>query len=176
MSNTNRIDLHFRENINLADTLMFFVFHYFRYILVITQIVVVSVFFFRFTVDQGIIDGKENIAQKTAMLRVTSGIVKEAEAYATRIDIAHEKITRQDITLELFRSVAQDFGSGSSIKVFDLDGNNLKMILIISDINELDLWQKDLKKRIKQINLLQITSIQKNDINKFEVTINVSLK
>ena len=88
----------------LTDRVFYFVFHYFRYILVLTQICVVGVFFYRFTVDQGIIDTKEAINQKVAMLRVVGGIVNEAKTLEGRIDLVSEKLNRQKYSASLLQS------------------------------------------------------------------------
>ena len=44
--------------------LNYFTYNYLRYILVITQLVVMSVLFFRFSIDQRIIDLKDEIYQQ----------------------------------------------------------------------------------------------------------------
>ena len=65
---------------NFFDIIIYFVLHYFRYIVVITQIVVISVFFYRFYVDQRILDQKELYKQKQRILAITYPLVVEAKS------------------------------------------------------------------------------------------------
>lgn len=65
---------------------MYFAFHYLRYILVITQFVVICVFFFRFKVDQEIVDLKDGLQQKKQIIVATKPLLDE-------IAILEEKTT-----------------------------------------------------------------------------------
>jgi Tfp pilus assembly protein PilN len=48
-------------------------------VLVITQIVVISVFFYRFKIDQEIIDLKDELTQKQEIVAVSDPLLKQAE-------------------------------------------------------------------------------------------------
>src|SRR3989338_3791905 len=77
---TYDINLFARKKKSFADKLLFFLLHYFRYIIVITQIVVIGVFFYRFRVDQKIIDLKESFRSKQQILALTVPLIDEAQA------------------------------------------------------------------------------------------------
>src|SRR3989344_1408018 len=73
-----QINLIKKKEKGIVDRLGDFFLHYLRYLIVITQIVVIAVFFFRFQIDQEIIDLKESIDQKREILKVTKPLVVDA--------------------------------------------------------------------------------------------------
>src|SRR3989338_11656480 len=99
---TYDINLFARKKKSFADKLLFFLLHYFRYIIVITQIVVIAVFFYRFSEDQKIIDQKESFKQKQQILNITLPIVEEAEAVQRKTLQIDELLSNQDTFIERF--------------------------------------------------------------------------
>ena len=65
-----KINLLEKKDIGLLDKLTFFSLNYLRYIIVITQLVVIGVFFYRFQIDQKIIDLKEGVEQKKEIVKI----------------------------------------------------------------------------------------------------------
>lgn len=83
------------KNENLADKLIFFSFHYLRYILVITQLVVICVFFYRFRVDQDIIDLKDGIKQKQEIIRTVEPLLNEVRIVNGKIEQVKGGLNKQ---------------------------------------------------------------------------------
>lgn len=96
------INLIPRQNKTFVDKLMFFLLHYFRYIIVLTQIVVISVFFARFSLDQQIVDLKEEFTDRQAILEVVRPFIDEAEAYVSKQNDAKEIMSIQADFLDDF--------------------------------------------------------------------------
>lgn len=71
------INLFPEKEKDAVDKVMYFAFHYLRYILVITQFVVICVFFFRFKVDQEIVDLKDSLQQKRQIIVATRSLLDE---------------------------------------------------------------------------------------------------
>lgn len=63
---------------SLLDRVFYFVINYLRYIIVITQLVVICVFFVKFAIDQQLVDLQESIEQKGEILGVFQPLVKQA--------------------------------------------------------------------------------------------------
>jgi hypothetical protein len=61
-----------------VDKVVVFSFGYLRYIIVLTQMVVLGVFMFRFTVDQDIVDLKDTLQQKKAIIDVSAPLMNQA--------------------------------------------------------------------------------------------------
>lgn len=106
------INLLPKKKNKIADKLLHFVLYYFRYIIVITQIVVIAVFFFRFKVDQTVIDLKDAFKQKQQILAVTIPIVEEAKIVEGKTKHIKDVIDDQELFLArlqfILRSIPQD--------------------------------------------------------------------
>lgn len=106
------INLKPKEAQNFSDKLVYFFLHYLRYVIVMTQIVVIGVFFFRFQIDQEIIDLKESIGQKEEIIKVTKPLVDDGKAIndkTTFIKSLLDDQKRDNNTISyLFSIVTQD--------------------------------------------------------------------
>jgi Tfp pilus assembly protein PilN len=140
------INLLPKKKNKVADKLLHFILYYFRYIIVITQIVVIGVFFFRFRVDQGVIDLKESFKQKQQILAVTIPIVEEAkevelktnqiqvvldqeEEFLARLNFLVKSIPR-DVTLQRLDILDQEIiVEGESVNVFSIRSLHRKIAM-----------------------------------------------
>ncbi len=113
------INLIPKQKKSVVDKLMFFLLHYFRYIIVLTQIVVISVFFARFSLDQEIVDLKESFADKQAILEITKPMIEEAEAYVVKQENVRSVLGAQS-------AFTQDFTYVLSIIPQDISLTNLQ--------------------------------------------------
>lgn len=77
-----KINLIPKKETPLMEKVVFFALNYLRYIIVITQLVVIGVFFYRFQIDQRIIDLKEAVDQKKEIVQIVLPLLNEA----SRID------------------------------------------------------------------------------------------
>lgn len=92
----NKINLLLPKEQDLSDKILYFSLHYLRYILVITQIVVIGVFFYRFQIDQQIIDLKDELVQKQEIVAVSQPLVDEARSIDRKIKSSREILQRQE--------------------------------------------------------------------------------
>jgi Tfp pilus assembly protein PilN len=90
------INLFPQKEKDLVDRITYFAFHYLRYILVITQFVVICVFFFRFKVDQEIVDLKDGLQQKRQIIVATSGLLEQVEALDEKTKTVKEIVDEQE--------------------------------------------------------------------------------
>lgn len=95
-----KINLLSRRKEQPLERLIYFMLNYLRYILVITQIVVIGVFFYRFKVDQELVDLQETVNQKKEIIQVSQPLIKEAKKEASRLNQLESIITKQQTFLE----------------------------------------------------------------------------
>jgi len=74
-----QINLLPKKEKDFVDRGIYFALHYLRYVLVLTQIVVIAVFFYRFQIDQEIIDLKDELTQKQEIVAVSAPLLSEAQ-------------------------------------------------------------------------------------------------
>ena len=82
---------------NVSEKIIYFGFHYLRYILVITQFVAICVFFFRFKVDQEIVDLKDKLYQKQSIVTATSDLVSRVGEIDLKMGQIRTIIRDQDV-------------------------------------------------------------------------------
>ena len=75
-----QINLLQEKEKDISGKIIYFALHYLRYILVVTQIVVIAVFFYRFKIDQEVIDLRDELKQKQEIVQVSNPLLKEAQA------------------------------------------------------------------------------------------------
>ncbi len=108
------------------DKITYFALHYLRYILVITQFVTICVFFYRFKIDQEIVDLKDTLTQKKAIVDTTQNLltnVKELDFKISNIkNLSDKQTTLLDIYNYLFQNLPQDVTLTSLI----IEGTTIK--------------------------------------------------
>jgi Tfp pilus assembly protein PilN len=90
-----RINLISKKGDELLSRIIIFL-GYLRYILVLTQIVVIIVFFYKLSVDQKIIDLEEAIAQKQEIFTVAKPMIDDYLIYNYKINQIQELFSRQN--------------------------------------------------------------------------------
>ncbi|MCX7996369.1 MAG: hypothetical protein N2691_01255 [Patescibacteria group bacterium] len=96
------INLFPEKEKDAVDRVMYFAFHYLRYILVITQFVVICVFFFRFKVDQEIVDLKDGLQQKQQIIEATKGLLGEVVYLEKKTEQVSDIVAKQDRFNDLY--------------------------------------------------------------------------
>lgn len=140
------------------DKTMYFAFHYLRYILVITQFVVICVFFYRFKVDQEIVDLKDGLQQKQQIVVSTQSLIDEVKVMSGRLTnvktVFAEQQSSEDIYVYFFERVPQQLNLS---KVFMAD-KSLTIEGVTDDSNSVRMFYDLLKreKRFKEVNLLNM--------------------
>ena len=104
------INLIIRDQVGNSFTELFlsWVLTYGRYIIIITQIIVLSVFFFRFKIDRDHTDLKELISQKQAILESMSDMEAETRRVQGRLATIRAISADQDSLLKVIRFLQQN--------------------------------------------------------------------
>lgn len=118
--NSYSVNLLPKKKNNIADKLLHFVLYYFRYIIIITQIVVIGVFFFRFREDQKVIDLKQKFRQKQQILAVTLPLVDEAHAIEAKTSYIKDVLDAQDAYLAKYSLLLKIIPSDVTLTTIEL--------------------------------------------------------
>ncbi len=153
--------LSLRQSSWLDRTIYFFL-NYLRYILVITQIVVIGVFFYKFKVDQAIVDLTEAVAQKKEIITVSQPLIQEAHDVNFKLQQAETITTNQDKTVSMVDYFLSVFPQDLTLNKLTINVGNLKTEGITQNVAALQVFYLRLKKD-KRFSLIDITSIKKTD-------------
>ena len=90
-----KINLLEKKDASLLEKMTSFGLNYLRYIIVITQLVVIGVFFYRFQIDQSIIDLREGVDQKKKIAQIVLPLLNEAVKVEKKTLIIEKNIVKQ---------------------------------------------------------------------------------
>jgi len=161
-----KINLLPEKERDFLDKGIYFVLHYLRYVLVITQIVVISVFFYRFKIDQEIIDLKDELQQKQEIVAVSDPLIKQAEKVDLKTKQIREVLSNQTQFSESFTYFLNTFPLRLTIKRLDILGGIYKFDVTTTDPETIRSYLARLKKdkRFKDVTL---GSIKRNGVEFF---------
>ncbi len=143
---------------NTTDKIIYFAFHYLRYILVITQFVAICVFFFRFKVDQDIVDLQEKADQKQSIIVATEDLlsrVQEVDAKMKQVTILLDK---QESFQSEYNYISNKLPQEIRLSDFQLSDHGVVLQGVSESIVPVKALYEDLQseKRFKQIELSNI--------------------
>ncbi|OGK39808.1 hypothetical protein A3F34_01080 [Candidatus Roizmanbacteria bacterium RIFCSPHIGHO2_12_FULL_44_10] len=156
----------------VTDKLLYFLLHYFRYVIVVTQIVVIGVFFYRFSEDQKIIDQKESFKQKQQILNITLPLVEEAEAVQRKTLQIDELLSNQDTFIERFDYVISVVPQDIVLIGFEVGETAIKLNGTSQGLLSVRSLNKRLQQR-KEFSNARIITVERNDIGGFLFSISI---
>jgi Tfp pilus assembly protein PilN len=166
-----QINLLPKKKPSLIDKIVYFSLHYLRYVVVITQIVVIVVFFYRFKVDQEIIDLKESTDQKEEIIKLTLPIVTEAQTIDERMNQIKQILEKQARLTTNLDYIFSIFPAQITLTSLDFNESKIKLMGTTSNPPMVKLFVEKLKsdKKFKQVAINQIN--KKGFIFEFSITI-----
>ncbi len=156
----NNINLLSAKEKPLTERLVYFSLNYLRYIIVITQLVVISVFFYRFQIDQQIIDLREAVQQKKEIIQVVSPLLSQAQIIDKQIKSAQKIVKEQEVFSQIIDYLTSLFPAALTLTKLEIEGETIKMTGLANDISQLQLFYNFLKKENK-FTLVTLENIKK---------------
>lgn len=153
-----KINLRTKSKENITDRVIYFGLHYLRYILVVTQMVVICVFFLKFKVDQEIIDLKESVDQKREIIQISKPLVEEAKLIDYKISAVKKVIQEQNHTVSILNYLQTTFPVGLYFNQYIVENKNVFIKGESLDPNAIKLFYLKLKKEamFKEVKLVSV--------------------
>lgn len=158
---TYRINLLSKPEASLIEKALYFFLNYLRYILVFTQIVVIGVLFYRFRVDQSIIDLKDSLSQKKEIIAAVKPLLDEAEKVNSQ-SIAIKKVTsEQNVQLSALKYIMSVFPEAAYLTSLTISELDFTLKGTSTDSRQLQLFYARLQtdKRFETVNLSNIRKV-----------------
>lgn len=124
------INLFPKREVALVSKTQYFASHYLRYILVLTQFVVICVFFYRFSIDQQIIGEKEKLAQKRAIIAATKPLRDEMNKTQKSIKSVQSIFGTQDKWKSKMNYLLSVFPVGVTLTSLKDEGDTLRFTAV----------------------------------------------
>ncbi len=156
------INLIGEEKTSFFDKALYFFLNYLRYILVITQLVVIAVLFYRFSIDQNIIDLKDSIAQKKEIMTVVGPLTAEAKRINDQIDLVKNVFALQTTFSDELQYLFSLFPQSVTANQINIANTGISITGNSTNLNDLQLFYLRLKKdhHFNVVNLQDIARSQ----------------
>lgn len=138
-----------KKEISLIDRMTFFGLNYLRYIIVITQLIVIGVFFYRFQIDQRIIDLKESVEQKKEIVKIVLPLLNEAAKIDKKTSIIDETLLQQEKFSGMLEYFIASFPETVILTNLEIKDGAIKIMGDASNAKDLQSFYATLKKENK---------------------------
>ena len=157
-----KINLMEKKEPGLLDKLTFFGLNYLRYIIVITQLIVIGVFFYRFQIDQRIIDLKEGVEQKKEIVKIVLPLLNEAAKIDKKTLIIDETLLKQKKFTKMVDYFIASFPETIILTNMEIKDESIKITGDAMNAQHLQAFYTLLKKenRFKMVSLRNIKKIE----------------
>lgn len=173
-----RININFIEkksgDESFSSQMLSWVFTYGRYIIIITQIVVLSVFFLRFRLDRDHADLKESVAQKQAILESVSDLETEIRRLQAKIANIKTTATNQDLPVKLLRFLQDNTPTDTSYSTISLSDNTVVFTATSGSLRSFSALLKKLQQDNRFTEVI-LEDIQRKKTGRIEFKINAKL-
>lgn len=173
------INLLLKDDLSESFTgqLLSWILTYGRYIIIITQIVVLSVFFLRFRVDREHTDLKESVSQKQAIIESISDLEKDMRQLQNRLNHVKQASTNQDAPLKILRFLQEELPSDTVFSTLSFTNDSINFAATSGNLRSfsylLSQLQKD--KKILDIYLEEINRRSDGRVE-FKIKAKINLK
>ncbi len=156
-----KINLLAVKETSFIDKVMYFSLNYLRYIIVITQLVVICVFFYRFQIDQRIIDLKESVDQKKEIVEIVLPLLQEASKIDKKSKEIAVVLTKQKNFNNMFEYLISIFPETMTLTDLESKEDSLKITGIATNPKHLQTFMNLLKSdaKFKKIDLNSIKRV-----------------
>ncbi|GIW64963.1 MAG: hypothetical protein KatS3mg092_0896 [Patescibacteria group bacterium] len=167
-----KINLLPEKEKKFLDKLTFFALNYLRYIIVITQLVVIGVFFYRFQLDQQVIDLREEVNQKKEIVQVILPLLNEAARIDTKTKEIEKILNNQNKFKSMFDYVMSIIPE--SVRLISLEVKNQSLTLNGNTTNSKQLQAFfNLLKKDKKFKHIELKNIKRTETG-YDFIINLS--
>lgn len=153
--------------------LVYFALYYLRYIVILTQIIVIGVFFYRFSIDQKVIDLKESANQKQEIIKVAQPLVQEAKLIEAKSKALKTLLAKQKKFAGDFDYMTSVIPETVTLTKLTLGDTALTLEAEAQDIVIIRKFYEKLKKD-KRFKSIALNKIDKTDLL-FEFSMNIGI-
>ncbi|MBI2617443.1 hypothetical protein HYW55_04875 [Candidatus Gottesmanbacteria bacterium] len=132
---------------------------YGRYTIIITQIIVLSVFFLRFKLDRDHTDLKESVAQKQAIVESVTDLEVEIRRVQDRLANIKKLSQNQEVPLNVILFFQDQSPSDTLFDSFNLNGNKLAFSASVANLRSFSFFMNVLQenKSFSEVTLSEIS-------------------
>ena len=145
------VNLLIKEDIeeSLSGQLLGWAFNYGRYIIIITQIVVLSVFFLRFKLDRDHTDLKEAVSQKQALVESVGDLETEIRRVQKRLSDVDQITSNQNYLIKVIKFLQDNTPSDTTFTALILGKDRIAFSASSKDLRSFSYFLRQLQQESK---------------------------
>ncbi len=140
-----KINLLQKKEFSFLEKLFVFVFFYLKYIVITTQLVVICVFFYRFQIDQKIIDLKDAYDQKREIIRIILPLIQEAERIDKKTNEIEKLLNQQESFKKMLNYLFSIVPEGVRLDKCEIQIDSIDLIGVTNEPQKIQLVYSKLK-------------------------------
>lgn len=148
-----QINLLKKKGQKFSDKVIYFSLHYLRYIVVITQIIVIAVFFYRFKVDQEIVELKDSLNGKEEIIKVTKPLIKKGRLISFKLNQTGQIVKQQNQFISNFNYILSVIPQKITLNKVEINPSTIKLSGVTTDFRAIKALYEKIKKeqRFKEV-------------------------
>ena len=163
MSNKHKKSINLlitERDVSISGQLLTWALTYGRYIIIIIQIVVLSVFFLRFKLDRDHTDLKEAVSQKQALVQSVAELEAEIRAVQKKIAYISQITSNQDLSIRVMQFFQDNTPVDTTFTILNISNDTISFIASAKDLKSFNF----LLRRLQQPN--RFTDVNLEDIQR----------
>lgn len=162
------------ENISFSNQFLSWAFSYGRYIIIITQIIVLSVFFLRFKFDREHADLKESVSQKQAILESVKDLENEINGLQGKLSDIRKIVSIQKIPVNIIRFLQDNSPTDTSYSNINYSNNQLTFTATTNSLKSFSTLLKNIQSEDK-FSEVNLEDIQRRKTGRIEFIISAKV-
>lgn len=159
-----KINLLPEKEKSFEEKIIYFAFNYLRYIIVITQLIVISVFFYRFQIDQQVIDLRESVEQKKEIIQIVLPLISETKRIDKKTNEIINILKKQDSFRSSINYLFSIIPESIVLTNIEIKNESFKIVGNAKNSKELQFFLNRLKKD-KKFKVIKLKNIKKTEID-----------
>lgn len=155
----------------ISNKFLHFALYYLRYIVIVTQIIVIGVFFYRFSIDQKVIDLKESVSQKQEIIKTAQPLIQEAKSIEAKTKVVKTLLDKQKDFTDDFDYIRSTVPQSVILKKLTIGDTSITIEADALSVLNIKMFYEKLKKDQK-FKTITLGKIDKRDAV-FEFSMNI---
>lgn len=161
-------------NASFSGQLLSWILTYGRYIIIITQIVVLSVFFLRFKLDREYADLKESVSQKQAIVESIIDLEKDVRSLQNKLAHLNQSVVNQDTPVKIVRFLQETIPTDTVFTKLTFNQDKINITATSGSLRSFSLLLSQLQKD-KKFSDLSLDEINRRPDGRVEFSISAKI-
>lgn len=165
-----RLNLLRKERLSIVTEATTFFKYYAKYIIILTQLVVLSVFFFKVVLDQSVIDLKETIDQKNQIILTAESMINNNNVMAEKLKNIQDIVNKINSDQAALTTTLNNIPDSVTLDLLVLDNGKVRISGTTYEAIDINKFELRLRNKLKRD--ISLENVEKEtNIYRFELVV-----